>query len=64
MKLFKDVEDGEKFVLPNGQQLIRVSESNEYNAVDIINWNKGFFIADDDETYTVDEFWADSEEVE
>lgn len=64
MKLFKDVEDGEKFVLPNGQQLIRVSESNEYNAVDIINWNKGFFIADDDETYTVDEFWAYSEEVE
>lgn len=64
MKLFKDVEDGEKFVLPNGQQLFRVSESSKYNAVDIINWNKGFFIADDDETYTVDEFWADSEEVE
>ncbi|UJD05518.1 hypothetical protein PWKp16_00171 [Klebsiella phage PWKp16] len=64
MKLFKDVKDGEKFVLPNGQQLIRVSESSEYNAVDTIDSSKGFFIADDDETYTVDEFWADSEEVE
>lgn len=64
MKLFKDVEDGEKFVLSNGQQLIRVSESSKYNAVDIIYWNKGFFIADDDETYTVDEFWANSKEVE
>lgn len=64
MKLFKDVEDGEKFVLPNGMQLIRVSESNEYNAVDMIDSSKGFFIADDDETYTIDEFWADSEVVE
>lgn len=64
MKLFKDVEDGETFVLPNGQQLIRVSESSKYNAVDVIDSSKGFFIADDYETYTVDEFWADSEEME
>ena len=64
MKLFKDVKDGEKFVLSSGQQLIRVSESNKYNAVDTVDSSKGFFIADDDETYTVDEFWADSEEVE
>lgn len=64
MKLFKDLKDGETFVLSNGQQLIRVSESNKYNAVDTVDSSKGFFIADDDETYTVDEFWADSEEVE
>lgn len=64
MKLFKNVEDGETFVLPTGQQLIRVSESSKYNAVDVIDSSKGFFIADDDETYTVDEFWADSEEME
>lgn len=47
-----------------GSKLIRVSESNKYNAVDTVDSSKGFFIADDDETYTVDEFWADSEEVE
>lgn len=64
MKLFKDVKDGEKFVLSSGQQLIRVSESSKYNAVDTVDSSKGFFIADDDETYAIDEFWADSEEVE
>ena len=52
MKLFKDVKDGEKFVLSSGQQLIRVSESSKYNAVDTVDSTKGFFIADNDETYT------------
>lgn len=62
MKLFKDVAVGEKFVLSNGQQLIRISPllSNLNNCLDYPDYNQRFSIADDTECLTVDELMEQS----
>lgn len=64
MKFFKDVADGEHFVLNNGQQLIRVNEGGPHNAVDYLDSSKGFFISDYDECLSVDELMERSVEIQ
>lgn len=56
MKPFKDVEDGEIFVVEGGFELKRVSESSDYNAVFTDSTGIGVKIPTDENTYTVDEF--------
>ena len=72
MKLFKDIVVGEKFVLGNGQQLIRISplmDSNEHpvrteNCLDYPFYQKRFAIENNTECFTVDELMESSEEVD
>ena len=56
MKLFKDVEDGEIFVVQGGFELQRISESSEHNAVFTDSTDIGVKVPFDEITYTVDEF--------
>lgn len=64
MKLFKNVSVGEKFVLSNGQQLIRHDHrtSNQClnNCLDYPWYMQRFSIADDTECLTVDELMEQS----
>lgn len=63
MKLFKDIEVGENFVMHNGQQLIRISPltAQTHNCLDYPFYLKRFAITDDTECLTVDELMALSE---
>lgn len=65
MKLFKDVQVGEHFVMHNGQQLIRVASETKqtHNCVDYLYHEKRFDIHDDVECLTVDELIELSESV-
>lgn len=64
-KLFKDVKVGEKFVLNNGQQLVRVAPITEqtHNCMDPLYWTR-FFIEDDTECLTVEELFERSDMAE
>lgn len=64
-KLFKDVEIGEKFVLNNGQQLIRVASiaGQTHNCIAPTCWTR-FFIEDDTECLTVEELFDRSDMAE
>ncbi|AIZ02918.1 hypothetical protein [Escherichia phage UPEC01] len=72
MKLFKDIAVGEKFVLGNGQQLIRISplmDNSERpvrteNCLDYPFYQKRFAIENNTECFTVDELMESSEEVD